>query len=95
SSVGHGRQRGITSSFRRNRFPERDLFSKPSYKRSFRSQPHQHQHQHQQGPISLKGLLDLELVWNRQRGRKGSLRLGEVIEAIAGIDSQVLCYVVK
>ncbi|CAN0270395.1 unnamed protein product, partial [Ectocarpus sp. 8 AP-2014] len=69
---------------------ERDLFSKPSYKRSFRSQPHQHQHQHQQGPISLKDLLDLELVWNRQRGRKGSLRLGEVIEAIAGIDSQIL-----
>ncbi|CAM9990199.1 unnamed protein product, partial [Ectocarpus sp. 6 AP-2014] len=72
---------------------ERDLFSKPSYKRSFRSQPHQHkqhQHQHQQGPTSLKGVLDLELVWNRQRGQKGSLRLGEVIEAIAGIDSQIL-----
>ncbi|CAM9625490.1 unnamed protein product [Ectocarpus fasciculatus] len=99
SSVGHSR-RGLSSTFGRNRLSgkasvlfssDSDLFSKPSYKRSFRSQPHQRQqHQDQQGPISLKALLDVELVWNRQRGRKGSLRLGEVIEAIAGIDSQVL-----
>ncbi|CAM9830483.1 unnamed protein product, partial [Hapterophycus canaliculatus] len=46
--------------------------------------------QRQVGARSLQSVLDLELVWNRQRGGKGSLRLGEVIEALGGIESQVL-----
>lgn len=40
-------------------------------------------------PRSLDSLLDLELVWNRQRGGKGSLRVGEVVDALAGPQSQV------
>eukprot|EP00904_Undaria_pinnatifida_P006467 jgi/Undpi1/2950/HiC_scaffold_14.g06327.m1 len=39
---------------------------------------------------SLDTLLELELVWNRQRGGKGSLRVREVVDALAGAQSQVL-----
>lgn len=49
----------------------------------------QQQQQQLQGPRSLQTVLELELVWNRQRGGKGSLRVGEVIDALAGKDSQV------
>ncbi|CAM9173245.1 unnamed protein product, partial [Laminaria digitata] len=41
-------------------------------------------------PRSLNTLLDLELVWSRQRGGKGSLRVREVVDALAGPQSQVL-----
>ena len=43
---------------------------------------------------SLDTLLELELVWNRQRGGKGSLRVREVVDALAGAQSQVKTVVV-
>lgn len=42
-------------------------------------------------PRSLETLVKMELVWNRQRGGKGSLRVGEVVDALAGPQSQVNC----
>ena len=40
---------------------------------------------------SLESLMNLELVWNRQRGGRGSLTVGEVMDALAGPQSQVSC----
>ena len=45
-------------------------------------------------PRSLNTLLDLELVWSRQRGGKGSLRVREVVDALAGPQSQVCVWFV-
>lgn len=46
-------------------------------------------------PRSLETLVKMELVWNRQRGGKGSLRVGEVVDALAGPQSQVNCSIFR
>ncbi|CAM9526725.1 unnamed protein product [Pylaiella littoralis] len=50
----------------------------------------QQQQQHDGETSSLNALLGLELVWNRHRGGKGSLRVGQITDVLAGMDSQVL-----
>lgn len=38
---------------------------------------------------AISSLLDLELVWNRQRGGRGRLKLSDVVDAVSGPQSQV------
>lgn len=74
---------------RENSSRSSSLQSAHSRRPSLQREPQQQQQRQRPRPGTLKALLDLELVWNRQRGGKGSLRVGQVTDARAGMDSQV------